>query len=381
MRTKLGKTTLAILVSAALASGGVMSAMPLLAYSDDTTALSSASVSDATVSASSSDSDATIDALQTEIERSGQAYDDANSRLEQLESQIADNQSRIDELEGLLPVQEDQCNEAIVTLYKYRTDNSTFLDMVFASDSFTEVMQVLDYFNELNDLNITTIANTKSMRDELETTKAQLESDKASVETEKDNASKALDAAQSAREEAQRKAEEAAAADLAAQQAAAAAAAQSANVNEGSTYSAPEAEGETPEASESVDNSTVDWSVDKTAFVAEWGPRIDDYLDGSPLSGYGDLFASSAYDSGVDPRWSPAISCVESGKGSVCFRSHNAWGWGSKSFDSWEESIPEHVAYLGRKYGGYLTLEAAAIYCPPSYESWYNSCARQMDKI
>ena len=37
----------------------------------------------------------------------------------------------------------------------------------------------------------------------------------------------------------------------------------------------------------------------------------------------------------VDPRFSPAISAVESSKGLYCFRSHNAWGWGSSSWNTW----------------------------------------------
>ena len=117
------------------------------------------------------------------------------------------------------------------------------------------------------------------------------------------------------------------------------------------------------------------------AFVSEWTERIDAYLEGSPLAGYGETFAEAAWAYDVDPRWSPAISCIESSKGAVCFRSHNAWGWGSASWGSWEEAIWAHVQGLAEGYGSTNSLDAAARYCPPSYESWYASVQSEMDRI
>ena len=76
----------------------------------------------------------------------------------------------------------------------------------------------------------------------------------------------------------------------------------------------------------------VDFSVGEEAFVAEWTSRIDNYLAGSPLAGHGETFAQAAWENGIDPRWSPAISNTESTKGRVCFKSHNAWGWDQSSW-------------------------------------------------
>ena len=95
----------------------------------------------------------------------------------------------------------------------------------------------------------------------------------------------------------------------------------------------------------------IDWSVGREAFVAEWSARIDAYLAGSPLSGYGTTFAEAAWENGIDPRWSPAISNTESGKGSVCFLPHNAWGWGSSAWGDWDTAIRAHVAGLASGYG------------------------------
>lgn len=120
---------------------------------------------------------------------------------------------------------------------------------------------------------------------------------------------------------------------------------------------------------------------ERRAFVSEWAPRIDAYLAGSPLAGHGETFAEAAYEYGVDPRWSPAISCIESSKGAACFRSHNAWGWGNASWGSWEEAIWAHVAGLAAGYGSTNSISAAAKYCPPNYQSWYANVESEMSRI
>ena len=103
---------------------------------------------------------------------------------------------------------------------------------------------------------------------------------------------------------------------------------------------------------------------------------------GSPLSGYGATFAEAAWENGVDPRFSPAISNTESTKGLNCFRSHNAWGWmGNTSWGSWNESINAHVQGLAKGYGYTISLANANKYCPPTYEDWYAKTLAQMQLI
>ena len=127
--------------------------------------------------------------------------------------------------------------------------------------------------------------------------------------------------------------------------------------------------------------SEVDWSIGEKAFVDEWTARIDAYLAGSPLAGYGATFAQAAWNNHVDPRFSPAISNTESGKGSVCFRPYNAWGWGSTGWSSWEEAINAHVAGLAAGYGYSITPAGAQSYCPPTWQSWYSKTLSQMEII
>lgn len=146
------------------------------------------------------------------------------------------------------------------------------------------------------------------------------------------------------------------------------------------------AEQEARAAQESAANaasmlSEVDFTVGKEAFLSEWTARIDNYLAGSPLAGQGATFAEAAWNNGVDPRWSPAISNTESSKGAVCFKPYNAWGWGSSSWSSWEEAINAHVAGLASGYGYSITVANAQKYCPPTYMDWYTKTISQMQMI
>jgi hypothetical protein len=115
--------------------------------------------------------------------------------------------------------------------------------------------------------------------------------------------------------------------------------------------------------------------------VSDWAARIDAYLAGSPLGGHGRTFAEAAWDYNVDPRWSPAISCIESSKGAICFRPYNAWGWGSSSWGDWDSAIRSHVAGLSAGYGYTISPSAAQKYCPPTWQDWYSSVLAEMNSI
>ncbi|MCL2750903.1 MAG: hypothetical protein FWE96_07915, partial [Coriobacteriia bacterium] len=92
-------------------------------------------------------------------------------------------------------------------------------------------------------------------------------------------------------------------------------------------------------------------------------------------------FANAAYDYNVDPRWSPAIACLESSKGRYCFLPHNAWGWGQISWPDWETAIFAHVRGLSIGYGYTISIAAAQKYCPPNWEHWYNVVSSEMARI
>ena len=350
------------------------------------------------------DTDPTPSQLQLEVERTAAALDEATQKADQAAIDLADNEARIAELKELIPGQQVRSDAAARELYKINQQPYGILDALLSSRSLNDFIVQLDYVNRVTDANLAEIQRLTNMKKELEESQQALEQLKADADAQVNQAATALAAAQQARMEAQRKAEEEARRQAEAA-AAAAAAAQSAKQaqekagqsesqdqegehaegsSEGNGQDAANAAAATAAASEEAVtqvNDTANWSSDQASFVSEWTARIDAYLAGSPLAGYGRNFAEAAWAYGVDPRWSPAISCTESGKGAQCFMSHNAWGWGSVSWDSWEEAIDSHVRGLARGYGYTISRDAARKYCPPNANHWYEFTLSQMNSI
>jgi peptidoglycan DL-endopeptidase CwlO len=121
-------------------------------------------------------------------------------------------------------------------------------------------------------------------------------------------------------------------------------------------------------------------TCEEQSHIKEWAPRLNTYLEGTPLAGKGAYFALSAYRHGVDPRISPAIAMKESGLGRKCFRSFNAWGMMGHSFASWEEGIDANHALIAR-LGGSITQAFARKYCPPTASHWHAFVVGQMKTI
>ncbi len=332
--------------------------------------------------------EAALSDAQRQVEETAATYNDLSYQVEYLEQQISENQERIDEIQRELPNQRKASNNSLVAMYKMQQEGSSLLDMLLGSGSITEFLEKLEYLNRIQGKNLEEINKLASMEEELTQTYNSLSAAHSDVEKQRTEAQSALEAAQAARSAAQLAAEQKKQEEA---QAAAAAAAAEAEAQKSQQSQQPPADANTGSnvATQSQDSSIekqvsadrADWGEDKKAFVNTWAGRINSYLSGSPLSGQGETFASAAWDFGVDPRWSPAISYVESSKGAVCFLDHNAWGWGSSSWDSWEEAINDHVRGLSRGYGYTLSMEAAKKYCPPNWQHWYNSCAEQMDMI
>ncbi|MDO4289975.1 MAG: hypothetical protein Q4C41_01935 [Eggerthellaceae bacterium] len=343
---------------------------------------------------SNPDTTAEPSAEQTAIEQSAAAYEAATAHVAELEQQITDNEARIDEITQQLPEQQERSANATRALYKMNQQGCSLVDMVLGSQSIGDFLSNVEYIMRVQNSNYAEIVRLEAMQSELEETRQSLTSAKDEAKAEEARAEQALAEAQAARERAQREAQERAAqaaaeqARLAEEQAAAekkaqeeAASSSSETEAGGNTSNGSSSSGSTTEAVTPPPSDNADWSSDKASFVASWAGRIDAYLAGSPMAGCGKYYAAAAWDYGVDPRFSPAISCVESSKGAACFASHNAWGWGSSSWGSWEEAIDAHVRGLARGYGYTLTYEGAQKYCPPNADFWYNRVAAEMAKI
>ena len=309
-----------------------------------------------------------LSAAQQKIEAATSAYNDARTKLDDLQKQIDSNEASIEEIEAKLPEQQAKASSAMRDLYKYQKGTSPIVSFLVNTQSLGDFITTCKYTNQITSSSVDEIEELNKMQTELEQNKTELEQAKSQLETEQKTAEDALAQAQQLRSEAQAKAEQENAAELAKLEADKAAAAEKLS-GEGVSG-----------------NNSNTGNSDYDSFINEWTSRIDNYLAGSPMAGQGYNFAVAAWNTGVDPRWSPAIACIESSKGLYCAGSYNAWGWsarggGWRSFGSWSEGVSAHVAYLGANYGSTLTPAAAKKYCPPTWQDWYNKVASQMNRI
>ncbi|MDR2492007.1 MAG: hypothetical protein LBD25_00885 [Coriobacteriales bacterium] len=385
------------------------------------------------------------DELQQRIEGSAMDYNESMDRLASIEAEILVLERRLADVERRMPEQQERGEKAAAEFYRMQCSSSLYLEMLFGSQSISDFFANFEYITRLQNSYYAEFDQLKELDAELREMRTSLEEQYRAALDETTHAAEALADAQQAREDAERRAAEiqqsngnAVGADglpspLEAVGSEAAGgegqgagsgtgsgsgsgngsgggigdmptvppvggngndnASSSGNGNgngsgnggQGTTGSNPGPDtGPAPGAggaSPGVGNDRPDWTTDKKSFVSEWGARIDAYLGSSPLGGHGSAFAEAAWDYGVDPRWSPAISCIESSKGRYCFLSHNAWGWGNTSWSDWDTAIREHVRGLKRGYGYTISVEAAQKYCPPNWEHWYNATLSEMQRI
>lgn len=382
------------------------------AYADDEPASSGAAATEG-----ESENVKTALELQQQIESAQAAYGDARDEAERVNAEVEANRERIAELESQIPAQQERSARAARELYKFQNEGVSVVELLLSADSLHDFLVGFEYVTKVSDANLHEMERLNTLRAEVGEAQTALEQSYAEANAKVDDARVALEELEEAQAEVQRRIEEEAriAAEIAAQAAAMAenprnnddestsvvneAAAQAGEQaaeqkSEGAAEGGAEGEGSEEGAaddggggdSEAVSTAAVNapdpnMSADEASFLAEWTPRIDAYLAGSPLAGQGATFAKAAYTYNVDPRWSPAISFTESSKGAVCFLPHNAWGWGSSSWSSWEEAIDAHVGGLSRGYGYTISVEAAQKYCPPNWQMWYDRTLEQMNMI
>ena len=332
-------------------------------------------------------------AVQAQVSEANQAYDEANAQVEELQGKIEDNQSRISEIEAELPVLRERASDSIRVLYKMQQSSNGLIDLILSSENFFDLVTTIQYLDVIQAHNSDAVDELAAAAVELQQAQTSLDQQMKAAEDERQKASDALASARAAREQLQAAIAAQAAAEAAERQAALEEAKQeAAESGTFTTETGNQAEIEVPDtpstnsgsnngSTSSPDTPSVDWQSDKDAFISTWTPRIDAFLAGSPMAGTGHTFAEAAWEYGADPRLSPAIAAVESGRGAACFKPHNAWGWGSSSWGSWDEAIWSHVGGLASIYGGQLTWAGAQMYCPPNAAAWYSSVLANMNRI
>ena len=356
---------------------------------------------------------ATYEELQQRVEESTAAYDEAVANVSQIQGEIDENEGKIAQIEAEMPAQRARAAESLRTLYKMQQSSNGLIDLVLSSDDFNEFIATVTYLDRIQSKNMSELERLNSLNDELLEAQDALTARQTQATQEAERAYQAQVDAVDAREAVVRQAQAQALAEQ--QQAEEALAKAAKDAQEGKTFTnasgqqvavtvsdkvltpAPatsepkqeqkkeEPKTETPAPAPTPTPTPTVQPVEtvskRDAFINEWAPRIDAYMSGFPLGGHGRTFAEAAWDYGVDPRWSPAIACIESTKGLYCFKPHNAWGWGSVSWPDWDTAIREHIAGLSAGYGYTISPSAAQKYCPPTWEDWYASVSAEMNKI
>lgn len=252
------------------------------------------------------------------------------------------------------PEQQAKASSAMRDLYKYQKGTNPIVSFLVNAQSLGEFITTCKYTNQITSSSVDEIEELNNMQTELEQNKAELQQAKSQLEAEQKNAEDALAQAQQLRSEAQAKAEQENAAELAKLEADKAAAAEKLS---GEGVSGSNSSSQATNTNTTIDttvNNANTGSSDYDSFINEWTSRIDNYLAGSPMAGQGYNFAVAAWNTGVDPRWSPAIACIESTKGAYCANSYNAWGWsarggGWRSFGSWSRGHLRSRCLSGRQ--------------------------------
>lgn len=379
-----------------------------------------------------------------QVEQAAQTYNQTLDDVQRISDEVSDNEALLAEIEAKLPEQRARTAASVKSLYLFQQSRGGLLDILLSSHDLSDFISTIRYFDSIHARNVEEIQALTELDDRLTQTQAELTAEHDAAQRMREKALQDLKDIREARSNVQEqintikaqaeaaKTEEAreqativaAAASEAANKAVADLPAQVTQLTQPKAPAQPEPEPEatqqpepeqksepekqpeveqkpatepepaTPEPEQTEPEQTKSDGVTQpdvapiapavavSSEVDSWAARIDAYLEGSPLAGYGQVFAQAAAEYGVDPRISPAISCVESGKGAVCFLPHNAWGWGSYSWPDWETAIHGHVSGFASGYGSTITLEGARIYASNDiYREWYTTVLSEMSSI
>lgn len=325
---------------------------------------------------------AEADAYVAKIQETTTRYQETEAAVADLEAQIASGQERVAELESKLPAQREKAAASIRALYLFQQSSGDFLGIILSANSFDDFLTAMRYLDIIHERNAKEVNALVGMIDEINETQALLVYERDAAAQKQAESLDALQQARDARSALQQRAEAAAQAEQEQRDAAIRAALEATTANEEATFITRSGNTAIVEVADANGVSVEPLLENVTSSeIDEWAARIDAYLAGSPLAGHGATFAQAAALYGVDPRLSPAISTIESGKGAVCFLPHNAWGWGSSSWPDWDTAIVSHVQGLAHGYGGTLTIEGALRYCGENNQEWYSSVAAEMNSM
>ncbi|OFK24105.1 RlpA-like double-psi beta-barrel domain-containing protein [Olsenella sp. HMSC062G07] len=160
-----------------------------------------------------------LEDLQNRAIAASAAYQQAQDRVDALNDQIAENQSRIDQIEATLPQQRERASLAMRSQYRLQENGPGLVSLILSADTLGELIEQVTYLDTIANYQTDAIAELKNSEAELDRTKATLEAQKTDAERQAASARQAYDEAESASQAARRKAVEHAASAQAAYEA------------------------------------------------------------------------------------------------------------------------------------------------------------------
>ena len=269
-----------------------------------------------------------------------------------LDSQLASTTAELEYSREDLVREQAPAERAVRERYKVQNQHPSLIEVVLYAQDRQSFIAAIDYIEAASKASVGNVTSLRASIEEYEGALEVLEQLKVNVDEQLERVTSELESATEARDETRRKA------DLV--------------------------------SNARLRSDGANWRAGKKKFVAEWTPRIDAFPEGSPMVGRGRTFAEAACDNHIDPRFSPAISLIESSKGTDCIQPHNAWGWGAAepnpaglaaSCSTWEEAIRSHVRGVKAGYGYTITVAGSKKYCPPNWQLWYSTAVSAMNSI
>lgn len=290
------------------------------------------------------------DDVKNSLEEANIIYQGYVSEIEAIDGEIAETQLQIDAINEKLPALQEEAETAVNVLYRMKRESALvhLMSIVFGSDSLENLIG-----NIVNQEEYVRVCQSRI--DNLEAEKELLGDLESSLEEKKSDRVKLKEQAE---------------------QQYASMVEERISVLGGIDVSV---------ASEPV-RANLDpmaWDDEKYSFVSEWAPRIDAYLNrfSSPLNDYGAIFASAAYDVGIDPRIAPAIAFVDTSLGRNMVLSRNAWGMDGKDYSNWVDSIYSYSSWYRSMYGSEFTESQARRYSPGNWRAWHAKVSSEMRVI
>lgn len=138
-----------------------------------------------------------LDDAAAKLEEAKNAAQEAQERKEAADAAVEETQARIDELEAIIPVQQEQSATVMRSMYKQGgSDFLSLFDAIVNAGTLSEMLRNIDSWSTISEYRQNALMESKSSRDELS---AQRES----LVAEQEEAAKALEDANAKKKEAQ----------------------------------------------------------------------------------------------------------------------------------------------------------------------------------